>query len=161
MIVLPRCLGRHSVLNRDVYLLTLDDLDTSFELPDIQGHQFTCFCTLNAKGLPADKLGKFGSQLLQLGCAYLCTWGPDCERVHDIMDAEVVGNNPPQSDFGCVMTTWHAEESLRDALSFFLNCTYPDETYAPSGCNAALIISCGGNELNTAIENHVASEIAS
>lgn len=102
----PHCLGHHSASNRDVYLLTLNDLDTPFALPDIQGHQFTCFCALNAEGLPADELGKFCSHLLQLGCSYLCTWGPDCERVHDIMDEEIVGNNPAQSDLGCVMTTW-------------------------------------------------------
>ncbi len=159
--VAPRFLGHHSASNREVYLLILDDLGTSFTLPDIQGHQFTCFCALNAEGLPAGALGKFCSRLLQLGCVYLCTWGPDCERVHDIMDEEIVGNNPPQSYLGCVITTWHAKDSLREALDFFLDCTLPDETYAPNGCNAALIISCPGNDWNATIEKYVTAEISS
>jgi hypothetical protein len=159
--IAPRCLGHHSASNREVYLLTLDDLDAPFTLPDIQGRHFTCFCALNAEGLPADQLGKFCSHLLQLGCAYLCAWGSDCERVHDMMDEEIVGDNPPQSYIGCVMTTWHAKDSLTDALSFFLDNTEPDEAYAPNGCNAALIISRAGSEWNTAIEKYVTAQIDS
>jgi hypothetical protein len=90
--------------------------------------------SLDAQDRSGSELGRFCLHLLQLGCPYLCTWGPDSERVHDIMDEESAGNNPPQSDQGCVMTTWHEKESLRDALSFFLDCTCPDGAYAPNGC---------------------------
>jgi hypothetical protein len=159
--IVPRRLGHHSASNREVYLLTLDDLDAPFTLSDIQGGHFTCFCALNAEGLPTDELGKFCSHLLQLGCAYLCVWGPDCERVHDIMDEEIVGDNPPQSYLGCVMTTWHAKDSLKDSVSFFLDNTEPDDTYAPNGCNAALIITRAGNDWNATIEKFVTAEIGS
>jgi len=136
--IAPRCLGHHSASNREVYLLTLDDLDAPFTLPDIQGRHFTCFCALNAEGLPADQLGKF--------CSHL--------------DEEIVGDNPPQSYIGCVMTTWHAKDSLTDALSFFLDTTEPDEAYAPNGCNVALIITRTGNDWKATIEKFVTAEIA-
>jgi len=103
--IAPGCLGHHSASYRDVYLLTLDALAAPFRLPDIPGRHFKYFCALNAEALPADQLGRFCSHLLQLGCAYLCAWGPDGERIHDIMDEEIVGDNPPQSYTGCVMTT--------------------------------------------------------
>jgi hypothetical protein len=71
------------------------------------------------------------------------------------MDEEVVGDNPPQSYLGCVMTTWHANDSLEEALDFFLSSAYPDETYAPNGCDRALIFSIGSDDWNTAIERYV------
>jgi hypothetical protein len=59
------------------------------------------------------------------------------------MDAEIVGDDPPTTYIGCVMTTWHANEALRDAFGFFLDCTTPDEDFAPDGCASALIIVVG------------------
>jgi hypothetical protein len=161
IMVATRRLGYHSVSKREVHMLILDTLATPNKLPDIEGRYFACFCALDAKRLPAGELGEFCSRLLQDGCAYLCAWGPGCARVHDIMDEQIVGDNPPDSCVGRVMTTWHAEESLPDALSFFLNSTQPDESYAPEGCEVALIISLAASDWNAAIEQYASDEMAS
>jgi hypothetical protein len=155
----PRFLGYHSASKRKVLLLALDEPDTLFTLPTIKGRHFVCFCAMDAKHIPVDVIGKFCSRLLDLGCAYLCTWGPDCERVHDIMDELVVGNNPPESDVGDVMTTWHADDLLEEALAFFLFATEPDKTYAPNGCEVALIMSIGSDHWKVAIEQYVSDQI--
>ena len=112
----PRVLGYHSTSERRVLLLALDRLDTPYKLPSRNNPHFTCFCAMDATHFSAEAISEFCSRLLQLGCAYLCTWGPDCERVHDIMDEIVIGGNPPNSEVGDVMTTWHAKESLEEAL---------------------------------------------
>jgi hypothetical protein len=157
--VVPRYLGYHRDSERDVFLLTLEELDEPYALPGVEGRHFICFCAMDATGLRADELGKACSRLLRLGCAYFCTWGPDCERVHDIMDEEDMKLNPSPSDLGCVMTTWHAKESLKEALDSFLDCIQPDETYAPNGCNAALIISFAGNDWNREIEQYITAKM--
>jgi hypothetical protein len=61
--------------------------------------------------------------LLQHGIAYLCVWGPDCERVHDQFDLERLPDEPRGR---VVMTTWHSKETLSDALWFFATCAEPD-----------------------------------
>jgi hypothetical protein len=61
--------------------------------------------------------------LLRRGIAYLCVWGPDCERVHDQFDLERMPDEPKER---VVMTTWHSEETLSDALWFFATCAKPD-----------------------------------
>ena len=144
VMVEPQYLGRHNASGRDVYLLTLNSLNTLFFLPTSEVAHFACLCALNAKSLPPDEIGRFCSRLLDLGCAYFCAWGTESERVHDIMDEMVVGGTPPFSYVGCVMTTWHAAESLEDVLGFFLNWTQPDEEFAPNGCRVAVIISISG-----------------
>jgi len=72
------------------------------------------------------------------------------------MDGEVVGENPPDTYVGCVMTTWHEKESLIDALEYFFDCTEPDSDFAPNGCDWALIISVGSPGWDEAVERYVA-----
>ena len=115
----PRFLGYHADTERQIFLLTSESLAAEFVMPNCNGGHFNCFCAMDATALTADELGGFCSRLLRLGCACLCAWGPDCERVHDIMDEQVIGGNPPWTEeMGCVMTTWHADDSLTDALYF-------------------------------------------
>ena len=66
-------------------------------------------------------------------------WGPGCERFHDAVDDEVLedeldGRNAykgPQKD-DAIMTTWHARESLAEALEFFVNFNIATEGFRPS-----------------------------
>ena len=77
------------------------------------------------------------------------------------MDEEVVGENPPETDVGCVMTTWHDKDSLTGALEYFFDCTVPDSDFAPNGCDWALIISVGSPVWDEAIEQYVAQRTTS
>lgn len=62
----------------------------------------------------------------QNGCVYVCTWGPDCERVHDQFDEEDFSLH---EEGPWIMSTWHAKEPLSEAIWFALNCTWPDEAF--------------------------------
>ena len=109
----------------------------------------------DASSVSTEEISEFCSHLIRLGCAYLCTWGPDCERVHDIMDETVVGDNPPDTYRGCLMTTWHAQDSLVEAVDFFLASTIPDEKFAPTGCAFGLAIAVGSAEWAKTIEREL------
>lgn len=154
-----RWLGRDSETKRNVVLVSLETPFDSYIRPNHTGEFFVCFCAMDARNVRDEGLCDFCSRLLHLGCAYLCSWGPDCERVHDRMDDMVVGAHPPQTYLGCVMTTWHADDSLQSALDFFLNCTEPDKEYAPDGCDLAVIVCVGSSEWKGAIEHHVAARV--
>ncbi len=66
----------------------------------------------------SDVIGLFCATVLRLGCVLLCLGsGLDC--VHEIMDEEIIGDNPPRSSFGTVMTTSHLEPQFRRLSSFF------------------------------------------
>ena len=149
----PRRIGLDPISSREVFQVSLDSITTAFDLSCLAGRQFVCLLAMDATGTPAADLSLLCSRVLNGGCAYFCTWGPDCQRVHDLMDEEVVGPNPPQTDRGCVMTTWHDGESLEDALAFLLHSAWPDDAYAPKGCNAALIVTVGADDHAAQIEN--------
>jgi len=124
------------------------DISSTGELPrlDLPAGHFACLLAWDARGASADIVSAFVERLLRAGASYFVCWGPDCERVHDIID-EIVSH--PEADFGvpeesCIMTTWHTSEPLREALSFFLTNSTPDEHYQHS-THVALAISIGSS----------------
>jgi hypothetical protein len=58
--------------------------------------------------------------------AYLCVWGGDCSRVHDQFDLE---RDTEEREGRVVVTTWHDDEPIEEALWFFANCAYPDTEF--------------------------------
>ena len=62
--------------------------------------------------------------LVEGGCLYFVAWGESCEAWHDSVDWAVL----ERFDFGdipddrFVMTTWHENEPLSEALWFAGNC---------------------------------------
>ncbi len=62
--------------------------------------------------------------LVSTGCLYMCAWGRECSAWDDSVDwanlAEFEFGDIPDDRF--VMTTWHARESLADAMFFARSC---------------------------------------
>ncbi len=151
----PRFLGCDPTYDRKIWLLELDALRTAFDWEELEQQKFVCLCAIDASSISRDELSSFCSRLIDLGCAYFCAWGPDCERVHDIMDRLVIGDNPPQTDIGCLMTTWHPRDTIAKAVFFFLSCAEPDEEYAPAGCSHGLAVVIGSAEWAAQFERHI------
>ena len=86
----------HATFDRQIWL-ELDALQAAFDWDELHQQKFVCLCAVDASSVPSDELSAFCSQLIDLGCAYFCVWGPDCERVHDTMDRLVIGDNPPET----------------------------------------------------------------
>lgn len=67
--------------------------------------------------------------LVKGGCLYVVAWGVECEKWHDAVDRAVLETfdfgDIPDDKF--VMTTWHSDEPLSEALWFAGNCAFhPD-----------------------------------
>jgi len=129
---------------RDLFVLDIptgDDLPTDLSLPS---RHFVCLIAWDARNATNDEIAGVALGLLEQGAAYVCAWGPDCERVHDIIDEERAGPNPPADVSDVVMTTWHEDESLAEAIRFALVCAWPDECYAES-CKSLLGVAIGSS----------------
>jgi len=82
-------------------------------------------------------IAQFASAALNAEMVYFCAWGPDCERFHDIVDSVLVNDDkgarryagPRPEDI--VMTTWHDDESLEEALDFLATCAVPTDGLTP------------------------------
>ena len=75
--------------------------DVHHSVRSISGN-FCLFLANDATAIPDEDVRKAAALLLQEGIAYLCVWGPDCERVHDLFDLECI---PDEPEGRCVMAT--------------------------------------------------------
>lgn len=116
------------------------------ELPECR---FVCLLAWDAEAVSAAVAGGIARHLIAQGCVYICVWGPDCERVHDIFDE--VDVEVHRESKAVVMSTWHHDEPLSDAIWFALNNAFPDEAYAEH-CKAAVGLSIGNGAWASEIE---------
>ena len=78
----------------------------------------------DASGVRTDVIARVADRLLAAGLIWVCVWGPDCERVHDIFDEVYAGDGSAQPAF-TLMGTWHDDEPLEEAIWFFIECAFP------------------------------------
>jgi hypothetical protein len=113
--------------------------------PELPAKPLKLFIAGDADKLSTEDIGRIAEAFLQQGVRYVCTWGTDCERVHDIFDEMYVGegNEPYKFD---LMTTWHANDSFGEALWFFLNAAHVEDEIEGTAAFAVQI----GNPPNSA-----------
>ena len=136
----------------------------SFDWPDgmtIPTKRFRLLIAADARKVSTEAISAFATAAMNAGMVYCCVWGPDCERVHDIIDEVEVEDDigirryagPNPNDV--IMTTWHSDESLADAVEFFTLCAIPSEGFLEDS-EFWLAISVANPEWQGAIENALA-----
>jgi hypothetical protein len=111
---------------------------------------FGLLLAMDAQSMASDQIGELAEKIMDKGLAYLCAWGPDCERVHDIFDEIEVQRDLKGQNANVIMTTWHSDESLEESLWFFVNSAFPDLAYEPR-CKDWIVAPIGNNEWEQSI----------
>jgi hypothetical protein len=145
-------IGREEVSGRELYVIDAERPEDIPEPVAVASDHFVCFLAWDAAGVSIERIAELARRLLAAGCAYVCCWGTDCERVHDIVD-EVDLERAPDGPWA--MTTWHAHDGLADALWFALFNTYPDDAFMGT-CGSVIAISIGAPERAVEMRNAMA-----
>jgi hypothetical protein len=132
----------------DIYSLAMESPEPFPDALALPSPKFVCLLSWNANSVSVETIGTLAESLLKAGCVYFCCWGQDCERVHDVIDEVVVGDGSTNVAWLNIMTTWHAKDSLPEAVDFTLDCACPDDIYI-NDCSAAVAIVIG-NEFEAA-----------
>ena len=124
-----RHIGRAGVnaRNSELYLASLTSLDEWPGTITEPAGPFVVFTALDATRFTDDQLVEFTGKLIAQGCVYSCSWGPDCSRVHDCFDTADLERVNWLADDSIVMSTWHEDESLDEALWFAVFAAYNDD----------------------------------
>lgn len=126
-------IGQSQATGRELFSLMLPDFASMPESLKLPSAHFIAFVAADATAVDESVLAEFSRKLLRAGCVYFCAWGRDCERVHDVFDSECVDAEP------VIMTTWHAQESLDEALWFFVSAAFPDDGYENTTKSAVVL----------------------
>lgn len=116
-----------------LFLCPSDSIDRLTTEISSTSANFGLFLALDARGLSDEGIRQAARRLVSKGLVYLCVWGPDCERVHDLFDDVEAEKEPTSSPKigidDVIMTTWHSDESLSEALWFFMHCAFPAQDF--------------------------------
>jgi hypothetical protein len=77
---------------------------------------FGLLLACDADGVPFTEIIKAAEKALASGAGYVVAWGQGCEKIHDAFDETYVLMKLDRPDLPDVMTTWHAGDSLDEAL---------------------------------------------
>lgn len=132
---------------RDILFIStecIEDFDLN-KLPALSKY-FTLFIANNIE-LDEDKYFEKAKELIKSGLAYMCAWGKGCSMLDDIFDdasvrMEIEGEKETDDDENVIMTTWHEDETLKNALEFFLMNTSPTAKYFDE-CKTAIVLKIG------------------
>ena len=126
-------LGDH--LDRPLFALALADFELPVERLELASANFLCLLAADFTSASNGEIARLAQRLIENGASYFVCWGPDCERAHDLIDDVTLLLDSPTPDDSLIMTTWHANEPLDEALFFFLCSAWPDRAFeATSGC---------------------------
>lgn len=87
-------------------------------------------------------VGKFASSAIASGCAWVATWGTDCERVHDLFDSAYLAaaaGGQPSSIF--LISASEPGVSLAEALWNALNTWAPSDPHPATGADHPPLIA--------------------
>ena len=134
---LERC-SYDPLMERELFMLALANAG---ELPpriDVGSEYFGTLVAWDARTARNNEIADLVKPLMDAGSISFVFWGPDCERVHDIADEW----DPYHGHDSVILTTWHAHESLDDAVWYFLNTMFAMSAFE-HGFRSSVAISVG------------------
>lgn len=117
---------------KNFYLCGAETLNSLVSQISPNSSHYGLFLAVDSRNIETKTILEAAESLIPKGLAYLCAWGPDCERVHDCFDELLSEANPEPTEADVVMTTWHDHETLEEALSYFANSAGAAANYATS-----------------------------
>jgi hypothetical protein len=139
---------------RVFYLCPADSIENLGEKASPSTANFGLFVAMNAKGVTDERILRGAKRLLSKGLACLCTWGPDCERVHELFDLAARGNNSDLFGDEVIITTWHADETLEEALWFFVHAAFVTKKFDKT-CKDWIIAPISSTEWEQLIRSRI------
>lgn len=148
----PERVGADDIFERDLYVWELPSAgDWPVAEPFLAEH-FGLLLACDARALADDAIRALAAGALDQGLVYLCCWGPDCKRVHDLFDEEIAGRGRARGE-GLILTSWH-DEPLEEAAAFFCD-TQPAMLYENSA-TAWVALSVGNPEWTERLRRRLA-----
>jgi len=113
-----------------VEIVSIANIDELADRLPQRHRYFTLLLAWDAPEIDDQKLMNLFRPLVDRGLAYLCAWGRHCEAVHDAVDLCVVERELQMGEKDYVlMTTFHLDEPIEEAIWFFKMLAIPSENH--------------------------------
>lgn len=139
---------------REIFSLSLQSLDSLPQKLELPSPHFVLFLACDARETTDAVVEQFARNVIDIGAVYVCTWGFDCERVHDGFDDVATMLEIDENRSLSMMTTWHDEDSLDEVLWFVLHSGRSDDRYADT-CRSVLAVSVANDDWEAQIRRRL------
>lgn len=145
-----------------VYYRYSDNLP--FNLGYANSRYFGLFLAVDTPELQDDMIYSYAYNVVNAGMVYCHIWGRNCMRIHDIFDEVIcvvrakdeVNTNQKTT----ILNIHHENESIDDAITYYLNSAHPSEYYADD-CKAEYVLCVGNKKLDKKIMELLKKKIQS
>ena len=134
------------------------DVESFAEWPDrvdLPTQHYVLGVFANASGVAPETIKAAMRSALMNGAVYVVAWGEGCDLVHDICDQLRFELDLDDNENATIMTTWHSDESVAEAVWFFSNSAFPDGAFTET-CGSWLAVRVGEYRSNEQIEAYLA-----
>lgn len=149
--------------DRDHFRLHVERPEAWPTLLDLPTEAFVLFLAWDASDATVEQANCIIHPALDRGVEYVCTWGARCEWVHDGFDEEIVMReieSGVQRDADeVIMTTWHDDDSLYDAVWFSVFSAIPPHCYDGTPWSV-VCASVGDEDLRRRVDEALAAVLA-
>ncbi|OGS05606.1 MAG: hypothetical protein A3G41_06355 [Elusimicrobia bacterium RIFCSPLOWO2_12_FULL_59_9] len=146
----------NSVWIKDYYFLSLQRLEEWPDKLDLPSGFFGLMLCMDAGKTDRDHIFSAAAKALENGLCCFSAWGPGCEFTHDVFDQAILKKrpDPEERDEKIILTTWHADESLDEALHDFALLAVPADFFQRR-LNDWLIVSVGNKDWDAKIQHRL------
>jgi hypothetical protein len=119
----PKIIRHLENVGRTIYFMRLRELNDWPNHLFLASQYFGVLLICDGRMIPNASVFAVADRIIKQGLAYLCVWGPDCERIHDLFDEKLIeAESDPANDGSLVITTWH-DETIEEAVWYSLYLT--------------------------------------
>ncbi|HUS09614.1 MAG TPA: hypothetical protein VMZ30_04035 [Pyrinomonadaceae bacterium] len=150
----PEPIGRNDVSGRDLFVLNAPSISVVPGTLNLSSKYFGVLLVCDARNVEDAAIVDLAQSLIVNGMRYFCSWGGDCERVHDLVDSVIIENDPDETEDSVIITMWFEEKTVDEALWQFLYVAFPANDYE-ADCQADLAIVIGDREWGEQIKKRL------
>jgi len=143
--------NREDPASGNLFLLEVATADLIPDRIELLSKYFVCLIVWNSLNERDDVLHQVAQKLLRNGAVYICAFGDGCQKLHDVIDDEIISQElEDNTEATSILTTWHSSEPFDDALWYFLYTTHPADAYEKD-CNSWLLVSIGDHDYSSTV----------
>lgn len=120
------------------------------------GEHFVLFVAMDTCEMPKTALASVASTAVRAGASYVCCWGPECSRFHDVLEGAGRTCGRFACDGGIVMTACQQGKSLEQALAFAVHVARPGPQFEAS-TRAVIAVAIANPAWGSRIETYLAA----
>ena len=140
-----------------VYSVFAENLDAMLQALTPPCSRFVLLVAADTESIAPSVLQAWAGRVLNRGAVYVCCWGPGCEQLHFAFDMAIMDCETAEARAdgeSVIMTTWHTDEPLLEAVWFSVHAAFPTGIYE-AGTDAVVVAAVARDDWHQELSRYL------